>query len=299
MTIITPGFLQALRVSFTGSFSKAFAGAKSYYMDVAMVTNSTTSKGGYHWLGQMPRLREWLGDRRLKSLEAFGFTIANKDFEMTISVRRNDIEDDNVGVYTPLFEEMGRAAATHPDELVFSLLPRGFSEPCYDNQNFFDDSHPIEDKDGNATTWSNMQAGSGEGWYLLDTSRAVRPLIYQKRRPYTLVSLDQANDQNVFMQNTYIYGCEGRSNAGYGLWQLAFGSKLALNEANYSAARAQMSELRGDGGKLLGVRPTVIVVPPSLETAARNLFEKQNLAGGESNIRFNELRVIVADWLAE
>lgn len=31
-------------------------------------------------------------------------------------------------------------------------------------------------------------------------------------------------DENVFMNNQFIYGADGRSNAGYGFWQMAYGS---------------------------------------------------------------------------
>ena len=41
-----------------------------------------------------------------------------------------------------MFEEMGRAAATHPDELVFETVANGFTEECFDGQPFFDTDHP-------------------------------------------------------------------------------------------------------------------------------------------------------------
>ena len=298
MVTVNSATLQALRTVWGSSFNKAFAGAKSRYAEIAMVTKSNSTKSAYGWLGQMPSIREWVGPRRLQSLESFGFAIENRDFEMTIDVLRNDIQDDNVGIYGPLFSEMGRSAALHPDELIFGLLRDGFTGACYDNQNFFDVVHPAYDADGNQTTASNMQAGDDEPWYLLDTSRAIRPLIYQERMPYKLVSKDNPTDDNVFYDKKYVHGVDGRSNAGYGLWQMAFASKLPLIAENYEAAKASMTTLRGDSGKLLGVRPNVAIVPPTLETAAKKLFVAANLAGGESNIHAGEVEVIVADWLA-
>ncbi|WP_261945385.1 Mu-like prophage major head subunit gpT family protein [Paenibacillus melissococcoides] len=35
---------------------------------------------------------------------------------------RNDIEDDTIGLYNPIVQDMGQSAAAHPDELVFGLL---------------------------------------------------------------------------------------------------------------------------------------------------------------------------------
>lgn len=298
MATINSDLLLALRLVWGKSFNDAFAGAKSRYKDVAMITNSVSSKSVYGWLGQMPHMREWIGEKHLQSLQTFGFEIENRDFEMTIEVLRNDIMDDNAGIYGPLFQEMGRAAAAHPDELVFGLLPAGFNSPCYDGQNFFDTDHPVRDAAGNETVVSNMQDGGAAPWYLLDTSRAIRPLIYQERMPYTMVHKDDPTDDNAFFQKKYIYGVDGRSNAGYGLWQFAFGSKLTLDADAYIAAKASMTSLRGDNGRLLGVRPTVCIVPPSLEMAGKEVFMKTHLSNGESNVLYNDVELIVADWLA-
>lgn len=263
-----------------------------------MVVPSKTRSNIYGWLGQMPMMREWIGERRLVDIEAFGFEIENKDFEMTISVKRNDIQDDNAGVYSPMFSELGNTAALHPDNLIFGLLPKGFTTACYDNQNYFDDSHGSFDVNGAPTAVSNIQDGVGPTWYLLDTTRVVRPLIYQERMPYRMVALDKPDDWNVFNRKEYIYGVEGRSNAGFGLWQLAFASKATLNIANFTAARDIMRALRGDQGRLLGIDPNIVVVPPVLEDAADTLFNKPNMTGGESNIYNGKLKVMMTPWLA-
>ena len=60
-----------------------------------------------------------------------------------MGVTRTAIEDDQLGIYTPLFEEMGYGAATHPDELVFGLLKNGHTTNCFDGQSFFDTDHPV------------------------------------------------------------------------------------------------------------------------------------------------------------
>ena len=117
-----------------------------------------------------------------------------------------------------------------------------------------------------------MQSGAGPAWFLLDTSRALKPLIYQERRPYRLVSKDRPEDDNVFNNKEFVYGVDGRSNAGFGLWQLAFGSKAELTPANYEAARAAMMAFKGDEGRPLNIRPDVLVAPPSLEGAAMRLL---------------------------
>jgi phage major head subunit gpT-like protein len=36
--------------------------------------------------------------------------------------------------------------------------------------------------------------------------------------------MDSSTDQNVFMKKQFLYGVDCRDNAGFGLWQMAYGS---------------------------------------------------------------------------
>lgn len=197
-----------------------------------------------------------------------------------------------------MFDEMGRLSRHHPDELMFALLANGFNEPCHGGQMFFDTDHPVRDENDIEQFVSNLADGADQPWYLLDTSRAIRPLIWQSRSPYRLQALDQDTDENVFMRDTYLYGVRARSNAGFGLWQLAYASHQALNIDNYAAARAAMMSLRADGGRILGVMPDVLVVPPGLESAGRTVLNATPHAQDEPNIWAGSAELIVAPLLA-
>src|SRR5690606_27387688 len=113
---------------------------------------------------------------------------------------RDDIRDDNLGIYRPLFEEMGMSTAAHPDRLVFELLKNGFTELCYDGQPFFDTDHPVLDEDGKEISVANTDGGSGTPWFLLSTRRALKPIIYQEREQFEFVAKDDPKDGNVFMR---------------------------------------------------------------------------------------------------
>ncbi|BAE50544.1 Mu-like prophage major head subunit gpT family protein [Paramagnetospirillum magneticum] len=261
---------------FNTAFNKGLGLAKPTISTVAMEVPSTTGEENYNWLGSFPMLREWVGDRVIQSLSRWSFTIKNKNFEMTVKVPGNAIEDDQYGLFSPLMTEMGREAAIHPDRLGYDLMKKGFSATCYDEKPFFSEEHPIDLTPNTVEPFSNMQAGNGTPWFLIDASRALRPLVYQKRRAYRFVSLTAPNDHNVFWQNEYVYGCDGRSNVGFGLWQLAFGSKAELNHDNFEAARAAMTKMVGDGGRKLGITPTHLICPSELEGAARRVLKNEN-----------------------
>lgn len=270
--IVNKANLGAIFTAFKTVFNVGLETAPSVYERVAMVVPSTTKEEVYSWLGQFPGVREWLGPRVIKNLTAHGFTIVNKKFESTVSIARTDIEDDRFGVFSPVMRELGRAAGDHPDQLTFALLADGFATTCYDGQFFFDTDHPVGDGNGGTTSVSNVQAGAETPWFLLDTSRAYKPLIYQRRIPYALQSKTDDSDEEVFNNDTFLYGVRGRSSMGFGLWQLAYASKAELTPANYEAARAAMMAFTGDEGRPLNIKPDLFVGPPSLEGAAMRLF---------------------------
>jgi phage major head subunit gpT-like protein len=295
--IVNPENIRGLTTSFKAIFADAFGLAESQYQKVAMEVPSGTKTQTYSWLGMSTRFREWLGDRTIQNLMLHGFSIINKRFENTIGVQRDDILDDQVGVYKPLFQQLGKDAKTHPDELVFDLLKNSFTTKCYDGQYFIDTDHPVLDANGIAQSVSNFGGGAGVPWFLIDTTNPIKPIILQIREQYSFTAMDRDDDENVFKRNEFLYGATGRLNVGVGLWQLIFGSKATLNAANYAAARAAMRNFTADGGKKLNVVPKLLVVPPSLEGAANALLKAQKDAAGADNIWFGTADVIVVPWL--
>lgn len=296
--IINTGALRTLYTGFSTAFQGGLGQAAPQYGRVAMTVPSTTSQNEYGWLGQFPKIREWIGERVINNLQAYNYAIKNKPWEMTVSVLRDDLEDDNVGIYTPMFTEMGRATAAFPDELLWPLLNNGFSAVCYDGQFFFDTDHPVLDANGVAQNVSNSGGGGGTPWFLLDMSRVMKPLIYQTRRPFEMVRMDAATDEVVFNRKEYRYGVEGRANAGYGFWQLAYGSKQTLDATAYAAGRAAMMGMKGDYGRPLGIMPNLLVVPPALEAAGRAIIDAERNASGATNVWRNTAELLVVPWLA-
>lgn len=290
--VVTSDNMRRLYTGFKTAFQGAFAGVTPLYKRVAMTVTSTTSAEQYGWMKDLPRIREWLGDRVIQNISDADYTIKNKPWEMTIGVDRDRMEDDTYGVYSPLFAEMGRATATFPDELVFPLLAAGFETKCYDGQYFFDADHPV-----GGQSVSNMQAGAGNPWFLLDVSRAILPIVFQNRRAFDFVRMDAPTDEAMFMKKQAVYGVDGRMNVGYSFWQLAFGSKADLSPANYAAARGAMMGFKGDHGRPLGVTPNLLVVGPSREAAARAILLNERDAAGATNTWHNTAELLVVPWL--
>lgn len=122
-------------------FNRAFAAAPTQWARVAMRAPSTSAQNDYKWLSEFPRMRRWIGDKNVKSLEGFSYTVVNEDWETTVEVDRNHIEDDTLGIYAPQAQSAGFAAAQFPDELVFSLF--NFTGKGFDGLTFFATTHKV------------------------------------------------------------------------------------------------------------------------------------------------------------
>ena len=84
--------LKTLYTAFNAAFKAGLGQAASQYGQIATTVPSTTSAEEYGWLGQLPGLREWLGDRVVHAIGNHGYTIKNKPFELTVGVPRSAIE---------------------------------------------------------------------------------------------------------------------------------------------------------------------------------------------------------------
>lgn len=276
--------LADLNTSFTTAFNERLTGVEPSFGRVAMTVPSSTRSNTYPRLQDLPGMREWLGDRVINRMNIEGFTVTNRKFENTIGVSVEEIEDDQYGVYAPMMADMGQSAAELPDELVWPQLAAGFDTLGHDGQFFFDTDHPVEDANGVEQSVSNFGGGAGTPWFLIDTSRMIKPIIFQDRTPAQLTPKTSLTDDNVFMQDEFIWGARRRCASAFGAWQLAYGSRQSLDGANYQAARAAMRSMTGNKGRKLNLRPNLLVVPASLEGAARELLEAERDNQGATNI---------------
>ena len=296
--IINSPNLNALRVGFQASFQSGLAMAESQSNRVATTVPSSTGSEKYGWIGKIPNVREWIGPRLVQNITESDYIIKNRRWELTIGVGRTDIEDDNLGIYGPLFQEMGQSTGGHKELQIFGLLKAGFANNCYDGQFYFDTDHPVLDANGVPTTYANTDGGAGAPWFLLCTKRALKPVIFQLRKAWNFVAKDNPDDDNVFDNDEFKYGTDARYEVGYGFPQMAWGSKQALNATNYATARAAIQNMKGDYGRPLGLIPDLLVVPPSLESNGRQILNSEYGTGGVTNEWKGTAELMVCPWLA-
>ena len=147
--------LNAIAAGLKKVYNDMFSETESFHKKVAMVVPSSNSQETYAWLQSMPRMRKWVGDKVINKLSKQGYSIVNDDFEVTVEVKRNDIEDDNIGQYNNMSQQAGWSAKQLPDELTSELINQGQTSLCYDGKPFFSSTHPVTVK-GEDKTMSNV-----------------------------------------------------------------------------------------------------------------------------------------------
>ena len=296
--LVNKDTLNNVFISLKTTFNNAFDAAPSVWEKIAMKVPSTTGQNDYAWLSAFPKMRKWAGDKWVKSLEAFKYSIVNDDFEATVEVDRNHIEDDQLGIYAPQAQMAGFSAKQLPDELVMDLVNGAFVNLCYDGQYFIDTDHPVagasvsnkgtavlsvatqalaiasygagrtamrkfKDDEGRPLNVNpnvllvgpalehvalalvnniqlddgktNLYKGTAEvvvdaritsdtAWFLLDTTKPVKPFVYQERKAPVFVQQTDPQADDVFSRKKFKFGAEARAAAGYGFWQMAYGS---------------------------------------------------------------------------
>lgn len=309
MPITKSDIANSLLPGIKGVFFEAYEQApEPLYEQFATIVPSTLDTEQYAWIGSIPKMREFIGERQAREAKGYNFSIKNRTWEATLAVERSAVEDDQLGHIRLRAQAMAREARRHQDELCATALLNAYTDvtgdgatTCFDGQNLVSESHPgytTQSNYGSTTTFSAdaLSAGMiamqslvddqgkplgirpnllivgpalefrarevlqsavivqkvGEGtagtgatsstpyanvmqgivsllvnpyivgtgayyWYLVDTTAAVRPIIFQNRLPVEFTSLEGQSDAG-FMRDEFLYGIRARYNVGGGWW---------------------------------------------------------------------------------
>ena len=78
---------------------------------------------------------------------------------------------------------------------------------------------------------------------------------------------------------------------------MAHQSKAELTAENFNAAYTAMTSQKADGGRPLGIRPTLLVVPPSLRQQALNITKAELIGNGVTNTNAGLVDTLVTPWV--
>jgi phage major head subunit gpT-like protein len=172
-TFVTQARVSALQVTFRKDYDGAYGDTPTWWPQFATQVPSGSASTTQGWLARSLRVRKWSGPRLIRSLYTHSQEIPNEDFELTVGVPRNDIEDDILAVHSRGMADFGRANAKWPDDLLFERLAE--NPVCFDGQPFFDTDHPLDPAgvqsndfnlpltdDNFDTVWQAMASYTGE-----------------------------------------------------------------------------------------------------------------------------------------
>ncbi len=127
---------------FSKVFNDALANQNEDYKKLVTEVKANTKTVDYRWIGAIPKMKEWVGDRSFNALTAQKYLIEKKNWEVSVEVDRDDIVYDNLGIVKPRIQAMAQECVEHYNELIFGLL-ENTTALCYDGKPFFSAQHAV------------------------------------------------------------------------------------------------------------------------------------------------------------
>ncbi len=271
---------------------------------------SSSRQVTYGWMDRLPIMRKWLGNRAIANATTHQRTVTNDIFELTCQLLKQDVADDQLGIFNYAVKSLAEQAKKWPDQRVADFIINSAANANvvgFDGVPQFSTAHPINGGDvagGLSGTQANLFTSTGltydnyitvreamgswvgadgqplgvrpnllvvppqlEGearliinsdivpafvssatsnasqtnvwkstaeilviqelatkplnWYLFDTTKVVKPYLWQLRQAPVFASLVGPTDLPVFMANQFIYGVDARGAAAETIWFLA------------------------------------------------------------------------------
>lgn len=157
-----------------GGRAQFLEAARAWPSNRALIASPATSTGKqetYIGLGAHPMPVKARGEAQVRGLNEYGITIVNEDWEVTLGVFHNAINDDRVGHVLPWMRSAGMRFEQAMDKRCFQALDGGDGSTyglCYDGNEFFDTAH----KDVGAEYTTN-QANLGTSTLTLDNFNTI------------------------------------------------------------------------------------------------------------------------------
>lgn len=159
---ILPANLAAMFYAFNLQFNEGMKFADVWHDKIASETTSTAESLIYELADRIPKFRKWLPsqERVAQNASLRSYALVNDDYELTIEIDRNKIEDDLYGAYNLAIQQMGTQSKLWPGDMLATIMQGGAAATalCWDGQPFFSTSHPVNYDDASAGTYSNYYA---------------------------------------------------------------------------------------------------------------------------------------------
>ncbi len=138
-------------INFNTAFNKALMESKLAYQPIVTEFQSDAPVEQYNWLGSVPLMKKWVGDREMAKLVAEKYQITNVDWANGIEVSRDDLRDDKLGLVATRIGDLARQGLKRIDAEVANILNNAFGASgglTYDGQYLIDTDHTASTQAG-------------------------------------------------------------------------------------------------------------------------------------------------------
>ena len=167
MANINDKTLQDLEKTLNAKWTSAFSAAPQMQLTtLATQYTSTTASNHYAFMEALGGYSEWNGARQFKDIASQQFEVKNKDYEMSIKMPKNQLEDDQIGMYVDIVPAMVAGWFKKQQSLIMDVLT---SNPvAYDGTALF-----ATNRTYGSNTINNLAAASALTAANFETARAT------------------------------------------------------------------------------------------------------------------------------
>ena len=268
-------------IGFHTVFNDALRAAGSAYKDVSMEVPSDNPIEQYKWLGELPLMKKWIGDREIAKLEAEGQQITNDDWANGIEVSRDDLRDDKLGLVHPRIRGLAAQGVRAIDGVVFGILNNAFGAAggkTYDGQFLCDTDHTAAGGGGTAQSnkgTAGLSAAAMEAGIVAMTKfkdRNGEPLGVFPTRLVTGPDL-WPTARKILGQNTL---ATGEENVNKGLLKYTMSPRITGNKWFL------VDESQGVMPIIVQIRQAPTFEDPNLDGSAMDVFMRKRFVYGAS-----------------
>lgn len=156
--------LEVAYVTYSTIFDMALANAPVVYPRIASVMNDVGPKTEFKWLGAVPTMQKWEGQRPINKVRAESHSLETAWYANGIELDLDDIREDRLGVVRPRVEMLAKMGPRKIDAIVVDMYVQGFAAGAglygltYDGQYLIDNDHTASASGG--TSQTNLQSGA-------------------------------------------------------------------------------------------------------------------------------------------
>lgn len=165
--LITPNNLNIFFTGLDTRFWQAYSNAPTWNAQIATQYPANTETWLQGWLSMLDKLRVWRGPRVVRTPAPQTYSVTILPFELTESIDKFKLEDDQYGIYAPMIAMMGENTAKWPDYTVRDLIEglgdfaSTATQTGTDGVAHWSNAHPIDPYDASKGTYVNDYGASG------------------------------------------------------------------------------------------------------------------------------------------